>query len=132
MWLVGLIAAGSVLTVTAQDTNTGKAAVTETVKPVKTDKAATKGLPIKGTVASVDKVAKTVTLEGPKKHLLHVTSQTKITKDGKPAIFDDIAAGEKITGYQRGTEDKWDAISLKLSPGKAASEKQTATDKTVK
>jgi hypothetical protein len=52
-----------------------------------------------GTVASVDATAKTFTItnrNGTK--VYHVTSKTKITKDGTPATFADITEGTKVRG----------------------------------
>ena len=55
--------------------------------------------PFNGKVASADKSAMTITLQGKEKsRVIKVTSQTKIEKDGKPATFDDAKAGEAVRG----------------------------------
>src|SRR6266568_2547560 len=67
--------------------------------PAKTEKKA-RALPFKGNVASVDKVAKTVTLEGKEKsRTFQVTSETKIhNKDKKPATLDEVMVGDHVGG----------------------------------
>ena len=71
-------------------------------------------LPFNGNVASVDKTAMTLTVKGKEKdRVFTVTSQSKISKDGKPATFDDVKAGEHVTGsYKKGEGDKMDIVSL--------------------
>lgn len=73
-----------------------------------------KHAPFRGTVASVDKTAKTITLEGKKSQVLHVTDQTKITKDDKPATLDDVTAGAKVTGAKQKNGAEWEATSVKI------------------
>src|SRR5258706_8539609 len=72
--------------------------------PAKTEKKP-RALPFKGTVASVDKVTKTVTLEGKEKtRTFQVTSETKIhDKDKKPATLDQVMVGEHVGGSSRET-----------------------------
>lgn len=85
-------------------------------KPAETPKAEkkAKGMPFNGTVSAVDRVAKTVTLEGKEKQrVFQVTSETKIFKNKKPATFDDILAGERVGGYVRENADgKSELITL--------------------
>ena len=46
-----------------------------------------KQMPFHGKVSAIDKTAKTIALEGKEKNrTFQITSSTKITKDGKPAI----------------------------------------------
>jgi hypothetical protein len=56
-----------------------------------------------GTIASVDKDAKTitVTLASGASLTIHVTSDTKIKKDGEPGIFADAVVGQKVRGLER-------------------------------
>ena len=69
--------------------------------------------PFNGTIKSVDKTAKTITLEGEKAQAFQITSETKIVKDGKPAILDELSAGDKIGGRARETSDgKWEALTI--------------------
>ena len=50
----------------------------------------------------MDKVAKTIKVG---ESVYHVTSETKITKAGKPATLDDGVVGEPVSGYVKPTED---------------------------
>lgn len=56
-------------------------------------------VPFRGHVGSVDSAAKTVTLAGKKKErVLHVTEQSRIERDGKPAALGDIKPGDFARG----------------------------------
>jgi hypothetical protein len=52
--------------------------------------------PFHGKLAGVDKTAKTIAVG---KSIYHVTSETKITKDGKPATLEEGVVGEPVSGY---------------------------------
>ena len=69
-----------------------------------------------GKVKAVDKVAKTVTVEGKEKdRTVQVTSETKITRDGKPAVFDALAVGESVGGRAKeNAGGKLEALSLSV------------------
>ncbi len=56
-----------------------------------------------GTIASVDKDAKTITitLASGASQTIHITSDTKIKKDGKPGIFADAVVGQKVRAFER-------------------------------
>lgn len=58
--------------------------------------------PFHGKLAAVDKVAKTIKVGA---SLYQITSETKITKAGKPATLDDGVVGERVTGYVKPAED---------------------------
>src|ERR1043166_898162 len=58
--------------------------------------------PFHGTLGGVDKTAKTITVG---KMTYQITSETKITKDGKPAMLEDGVVGENVTGYIKPTDD---------------------------
>ena len=58
--------------------------------------------PFRGKLAEVDKVAKTIKLG---KSTYQITSETKITKDGKPATLEDGVVGEPVTGYAKPADD---------------------------
>jgi len=74
--------------------------------------------PFHGKLASVDKVAKTVTVG---QRTFQVTSATKISKGGKPATLDDGVVGDEIGGYFKTGEDgKLNATSLRFGPKPAA------------
>ena len=75
-----------------------------------------KQLPFRGKVGAVDKTAKTITLEGKEKgRTFQITSGTKITKDGKPAVLDDVTVGESVRGVAKeSATGKLEAVSLKV------------------
>ena len=62
----------------------------------KKEKRKSHGYPFRGKVAKIDKMAKTLTVG---KRTFQITSKTKITKDGKPAVLEDGTVGEPVTGY---------------------------------
>ena len=74
-------------------------------KPAK-KKPASNTLPFRGKVESVDAKAMTITLAGrEKQRVFNVTSKTRLEKDGKPATFGDIKAGEEARGsYTKGKD----------------------------
>ena len=96
-------------------------------------KASSHAYPFRGTVDSVDATAKTITLDGKKsERVLHVTDDTVLEKDGKPAKIDEIASGD----YARGLLSKPDGgreILVKATfgpkPDKKADKKTTAKTK---
>jgi len=75
-----------------------------------------KQLPFRGKVGAVDKTAKTITLEGKEKsRTFQITSGTKITKDGKPAVLDDVTVGESVRGVAKeNAAGKLEAVTLKV------------------
>src|SRR5213083_1095016 len=75
-----------------------------------------KQMPFRGKISAVDKTAKTVTLEGKEKsRAFQITSATKITKDGKPAVMDDLIVGQTVGGSARQTvSGKWEIVTLNL------------------
>ena len=81
--------------------------------------------PFRGKIGSVDKEAKTITLEGAtSKRTIHITASTKLEKGGKPATLNDAAAGEQVTGQCRKTSDgKEEAVSVYLGPRPGAGDK---------
>jgi hypothetical protein len=71
-----------------------------------------KQMPFRGKVSAVDKTKKTVTLEG-KSHAFQITSATKITKAGKPAVIDDVIVGQTVGGLAKETAaGKWELVTL--------------------
>ncbi len=85
-----------------------------------------KQIPFRGKVSAVDKTAKTITLEGKEKsRTFQITSATKITKDGKPAVMDDVIVGQTVGGSARETAaGKWEVVSLNVG-AKAGKAKDT-------
>ena len=70
------------------------------------------GLPFHGKVASVDPTAMTFTVGT---LTIAITSQTKISKDGQPAVFADITAGELIRGsYKKDDAGKLHATVVRI------------------
>jgi hypothetical protein len=60
------------------------------------------GVPFHGKLAAVDAQAMTLTVGT---MLIHVTADTKITKDGKPATLADGVVGEPVGGAYLKTDD---------------------------
>lgn len=75
-------------------------------------------LPFRGTIDSVDTEAKTITLKGAEsKRVFHVSAETKMMKNGKPATLADATPGEVIGGsYTKGADGKLNAVSLRFGP----------------
>lgn len=74
--------------------------------------------PFRGTLKAVDRDAMTLTLAGKEKdRVIHITSQTRFTKDGKPAVLGDGVVGEEVAGSARKTEDgRTVAVSVRFGP----------------
>lgn len=93
------------------------------------DKKKSGTFPFTGKVTEVDKTAKTFTLAGKEKpRVFQITSETKITKAGKPAILDDAVVGEAAGGLAKRSEGgKDEAISVRFGPkpeGKGGKKKE--------
>jgi hypothetical protein len=70
---------------------------------------------ISGSIASVDKTKKTITLRGRDgDKTVTVDSTTLITRDGKPAVFEDIKTGEVAAISTFTLADKLTAVSVKI------------------
>jgi hypothetical protein len=69
--------------------------------------------PFNGKVTAVDTKAMTLTI---KNRTYEVTSETKITKDGQPAVLSDIAVGDKVGGaYKKTDGGKLSATTINVS-----------------
>jgi hypothetical protein len=92
----------------AAETSTAKAADTAIGRPY----------PLNGKIATTDKLAMTITLEGKQKpRVIHVTSQTRWVKQGKPATFEDAQPGDSVGGQvAKNKEGQEVALSLRLGP----------------
>ena len=76
------------------------------------------GQPFHGNVASVDAAAMTFTVGNT---TISVSSTTKIVKDGKPAVFSDITAGEAVSGFiKKDDQGKATAASVRIGQPKHA------------
>jgi hypothetical protein len=84
----------------AQDAGANTPAPPAQTAPVKPKKH--EGMVFRGAVSAVDAKAMTLTIG---KRTFEVTSETKITKEGKPAILSDIAVGDKVGGAYKKTDD---------------------------
>lgn len=83
--------------------------------------------PYHGKVASVDAAAMTFTYGTT---TVAVASTTKITKDGKPAVFSDITVGEAVRGtYKKDGEGKFTAISVMIGEKKKKADAPDAATK---
>jgi hypothetical protein len=101
---VGLLAA-AIAGLPAQllaQTSTNATPAKKTTAAKKEAKKAKAAHPFRGKLAAVDKTAKTIKLG---ESVYQITSETKITKDGKPATLEDGVVGEPVTGYVKPTED---------------------------
>jgi hypothetical protein len=78
------------------------------------DETKARPIPFRGKIATVDKQAKTVKVG---ERTFHITSDSKLTKAGKPATLDDAAVGEEVGGaYKEGTDKKMEIVSLRIGP----------------
>jgi hypothetical protein len=78
-----------------------------------------------GKVASVDSAAMTFTVGN---STIAITSETKIFKDGQPAVFADITAGENVSlAYKKDDAGKMNATSVRIGK-KAAKAAATGTN----
>lgn len=103
----------------------------EQKKPDAAEKEKPGRLPFSGKIGAVDNVSKSITLAGKEKNrVIHVTSETKIMKAGKPATFDDAKVGEEVGGQLRKTADgKEEAISLRVGPKPEETPKKEGKEK---
>lgn len=71
-------------------------------------------IPFSGKLGSVDKIAKTITVG---ERVFQITSQTKLSKAGKPATLEDAVVGEEVGGsYQKSEEGKLNAKTVRFGP----------------
>jgi hypothetical protein len=93
----------------------------------RTEKKNARGRPAVGKVAAIDPEEKTVTV-GDK--VLHVTPETRIRKNNKPATLEDGLVGEEIGYFVQEQDGKQMAISIRFGPPvprtPAAPKKETA------
>ena len=88
--------------------------------------AASKKLPIHGKAAAVDTAGMTLTIGTT---VINITSETKITKDGKPATLSDIKEGDAVSAsYQKGENGKNDALKVNDGVTKSSKKKKKAAE----
>ena len=79
-------------------------------KPDKGDKTGRHGTPFHGKLAAVDAKAMTLNVGT---LVIHVTADTKVTKDGKPATLADGVVGEPVGGaYQKADDGQLNATMV--------------------
>ncbi len=77
-----------------------------------------RALPLRGKLEAVDNTAKTITIG---KTVVNVTSDTKISKNGKPATLSDAAVGdEAAVSYRKDADGKYNAVSIRIGAKPAA------------
>jgi hypothetical protein len=95
----------------AQDNSTNAplpSAPSSTLPVVKPKKSGS--LVVSGKASEVDTNAMTLTVG---KHLFAITSQTRINKDGKPAVLSDITVGDKVgVAYKKTADGKFNAVTI--------------------
>ena len=97
---------------------------TETPKPDKKGRT----LPFHGNVASIDKSAKTITMQGKKQRMFHLTTESKINKDRKPSSLTALAAGDYVGGsYREAADGSLELVTLNI--GTAAGKNQATPQK---
>jgi hypothetical protein len=98
------------------------AAAPAKAKPSKPKAAKPAGTAFHGQIDATDKLAMTLTVSSKgKSHVIAVTSKTRFTKDGKPAIFQDATVGENVAGsYKKAKTGKLEAISVRFGVKPAA------------
>jgi hypothetical protein len=75
---------------------------------------AARPIPFRGTVAAVNKGAKTVTVG---ERVFHISSETKVVKNDQPATLDDVSVGDVIAGnYLKGDDGKLTAKMVRFGP----------------
>jgi len=122
--LVGLLAVvvvGTPLAMRAQSTNAPEKKVTTEKKASK------KSLPFHGKIKAIDKTAKTITVGT---EVIQITSETIITKAGKPAALVDAAEGDEVSGaYHKDAAGKLNAVSVRFGAKPAAEPSHAKTNK---
>ncbi|HLA95331.1 MAG TPA: hypothetical protein VK612_06400 [Pyrinomonadaceae bacterium] len=91
------------------------------------EKKAPRALPFNGKIAAVDKEAKTVKVG---ERTFHVTPDTRIMKNAKPATLADATVGEVVGGSYRESDDKkLNLVSLRIGPKPDAAPKKNENAK---
>jgi len=114
------VTALTLATVTAQAQTPPDSSTTST-NTAPAPKPRVRGKQYKGTISSVDKDAKTITFSmvSGKTHTIHITSKTRIRKDGEPATMDDAVVGQKVRGTYRENDSKeWVASTVNIGEPK--------------
>ncbi len=113
---------------TAAETKPAAAPATEKKTDTKKSSKQQK-VPFKGEVKKADQQAKCFAIG---ERTFHITSETRIQKDGKPATFQEVKVGEKVTGsYATSPEGRLEAISVFVGgkPAEATKMKEAKKEK---
>jgi hypothetical protein len=113
-----LLLAAVMLTAFTVQAQTASSASTNT--PPAAAKPKPKGKRYMGKIASVDADAKTLTftMASGTSHVIHITSKTRIKKDGEPATLADAAVGLRVSGQEHQEGDDWIASTLNIGETK--------------
>ena len=110
----------------AQQRKSEKTAATAKKDVPKTEKQAAV-LPFRSTLGALDKIAKTITVG---ERTFQVTSETKLSKGGKPATFDNATVGAEVSGsYLKGDDGKLNVKTARFGPKLGAEAKKTDNPK---
>jgi hypothetical protein len=88
--------------------------------------------PFNGKLKAVDQMAKTISVGN---RTIHITSETKIMRDDKPAVLSDSVVGDKVAGaFKTGEDGKLNATMIRFGndtakPKKPVSKKETKETK---
>ena len=111
--LLGLLTialAGLPVGASAKDTNAPAMTDKKAVKEAKPKKSTI--LPIHGKLKALDKTTKTISIG---EQTLQITSETTITKAGKPATLEDGVVGEEVSAtYKKGEDGKLTAAKVRF------------------
>jgi hypothetical protein len=112
--LLGLLAIGAAgipAVLRAQNTPATPAAP---ATPPTVKKTSNKPLPFRGKLKAIDNTAKTISVGA---ETIQITSETRITKAGKPAMLEDGVVGEDVGGaYRKDTDGTLNALYLRFGP----------------
>jgi hypothetical protein len=122
--VLGLLAAALVaLPAVSRAEGTNPPAASDQTAPAKPKK---HNPPFNGKVGAVDANAKTLTVGT---LTLQVTSDTKITKDGKPATLADAVVGETVSGaYHKTADGTLNATSIHFGAKPEKKKKETSNN----
>ena len=91
------------------------------VQQEKSDKKDARHIPFHGKIEAIDKTAKSIKVG---ERTFYVMADTKFSKAGKSAVFDDAKVGEEVGGaYQEGVGGKLQLTSLRVGPKPEAKKK---------
>ena len=103
-------------------------AQTAPTNPIAPRKIANRETAFRGPLKAIDKTAKTISVG---KDTIQITSETKITRAGKPATLEDGAVGDLVGGsYQKDADGKLNAMRLRFAPKPTPESSETKTNKT--